>query len=99
MRGRVRAAIEYLHAQSPIDDAAAGDRDRPRARRPAHALAAEVGAMRIRELRTRAEERLGSRFDLRAFHAAILEPGSFAARFAGTAGRPLDRYRECRNRQ
>ena len=28
------------------------------------------------ELRTRAEEELGSDFDLRAFHAAVLENGS-----------------------
>ena len=39
-------------------------------------LAAEIGAMRIRELRRRAEEKLGSRFDLPAFHATILEAGA-----------------------
>jgi uncharacterized protein (DUF885 family) len=31
--------------------------------------------MKIRELRTRAEKELGSRFDVRAFHDAILEQG------------------------
>jgi len=70
------AAIDYLHAQMPIDDETAVVAvDRVLAE-PARALAAEIGAMRIRELRRRAEEKLGSRFDLPAFHATILEAGA-----------------------
>ena len=46
---------------------------------PSQALAYKVGALKIQELRSRAEDRLGKDFDIKAFHAQIL----------GTGGLPL----------
>jgi uncharacterized protein (DUF885 family) len=43
---------------------------------PGQALSYEIGEITIRGLRARAEERLGGRFDLRAFHDAVLALGS-----------------------
>jgi uncharacterized protein (DUF885 family) len=43
---------------------------------PGQALSYYLGMIRIRELRKEAERELGPRFDLRAFHDAVLETGS-----------------------
>ncbi len=43
---------------------------------PGQALSYKLGEMKIVELRARAEKELGAKFDLRAFHDAILAEGS-----------------------
>jgi len=42
---------------------------------PSQALAYKVGALKIQELRQRAEQRLGEDFDIKAFHAQVLNTG------------------------
>jgi uncharacterized protein (DUF885 family) len=42
---------------------------------PGQALGYKMGELKIRELRGRWGKELGPRFDLRAFHAAVLEHG------------------------
>ncbi len=43
---------------------------------PGQALAYKLGQLKIRELRAEAERRLGGRFNIRAFHDAVLEQGA-----------------------
>jgi uncharacterized protein (DUF885 family) len=43
---------------------------------PGQALAYKLGQLKIRELRTAAEKKLGANFNVRRFHDAVLEQGS-----------------------
>ncbi|MFO6445598.1 DUF885 domain-containing protein [Erythrobacter sp. NE805] len=42
---------------------------------PGQALAYKIGALKIQELRKRAETKLGAKFDIKAFHAQVLDTG------------------------
>ncbi len=69
-------AIDYLHAQMPVDDqSAANEVDRDLAL-PGSNLACNAGFLRIQGLRARAQQTLGARFELRAFHAELLRNGA-----------------------
>jgi uncharacterized protein (DUF885 family) len=43
---------------------------------PAQALGYKMGQLKIRELRTKAEQQLGSKFDIRGFHDVVLSQGA-----------------------
>jgi uncharacterized protein (DUF885 family) len=43
---------------------------------PGQALAYKIGQLKIREMRTHAEKQLGGKFNVRAFHDAVLENGA-----------------------
>jgi uncharacterized protein (DUF885 family) len=43
---------------------------------PGQALSYQLGNLKIRELRTRAEQELGERFNIRSFHDALASPGA-----------------------
>jgi len=69
-------AVDYLRAQLGADDAAAQlDVDRYIAL-PADALACKMGELKFQALRSRAQQALGARFDIREFHAEILKDGA-----------------------
>jgi uncharacterized protein (DUF885 family) len=67
--------VDFFHAHTAMDDTnIASEVDRYIAW-PGQALAYKLGQMKILELREHAKQALGSRFDIRAFHDAILDEG------------------------
>ena len=86
-------AIDYMLENTSLSEGRGGLRDRPVHRRPAQAVSYMIGSLEIQRLRRLAEDRLGDRFDIRAFHDAVIEDGTLTLRDAPTQDRALDRER------
>jgi uncharacterized protein (DUF885 family) len=65
-------AIDFFGTHAPDSSLAEVDRY---ISWPAQALAYKIGQVRMRELRAEAERRLGTKFDVREFHEALLRNG------------------------
>jgi uncharacterized protein (DUF885 family) len=68
-------AIRYLVDECGLSEGAATGEVLRYMAWPGQALGYKIGELTILDLRAKAEQRLGKRFDLRAFHDAMLEEG------------------------
>lgn len=69
-------ALDYLVENAGLDPDLAGSEVDRYVAWPGQATAYMLGALEIRALREEAERALGDRFDVRAFHDAVLEDGA-----------------------
>jgi uncharacterized protein (DUF885 family) len=69
-------AADYLRAQLSVDAADANLMTDRLVALPGDALACKMGELKFRELRNRAQQALGTRFDIREFHSEILKDGA-----------------------
>ena len=69
-------AVAYMKDNSALTDANIDAEVNRYISNPGQALAYKLGELKIRELRARAEKSLGTKFDLRRFHDAVLGQGA-----------------------
>lgn len=69
-------AVEYMLANTSATETSARSEIRRYLVAPGQATSYKVGMLRIQELRRKAEEALGDRFDIRAFHDTVLGGGA-----------------------
>lgn len=67
--------LDYMYANSAVSETRAVSEAERFMAIPGQALAYKIGMLKIREIRADAESRLGDKFDVRAFHTAVLEDG------------------------
>jgi uncharacterized protein (DUF885 family) len=67
--------IDFFHEHTAMDDQNIETEVDRYIAWPAQALSYKMGQMKILELRTKAQKELGAKFDIRAFHDAVLDQG------------------------
>ena len=68
--------VQYFHDHSAIDEPNVQSETNRYIAWPAQALSYKMGQLKILELRARAQQQLGSQFDIREFHDQVVDSGA-----------------------
>ena len=68
--------VQYFHDHSGLDDASVQSEVDRYIAWPAQALGYKIGQLKILELRAKAQQALGSKFNIRAFHDEVIDSGA-----------------------
>ncbi len=68
--------VDYFHAHSGLDEAAVQSETDRYIAWPGQALGYKMGQLKILELRAKAEQALGPKFDIKAFHDQVVDSGA-----------------------
>jgi uncharacterized protein (DUF885 family) len=68
--------VDYFHAHSAIDEASIQSEVDRYIAVPAQALGYKVGQLKLLELRAKAQQALGPKFDIKGFHDTIIDSGA-----------------------
>jgi uncharacterized protein (DUF885 family) len=68
--------VQYFHDHSAIDEPSVQSETNRYISWPAQALSYKMGQLKILELRERAQQQLGSQFDIREFHDQVIDSGA-----------------------
>jgi uncharacterized protein (DUF885 family) len=68
--------LDFMYANSAVSETRAVSEAERFMAIPSQALAYKIGQLKIREIRNRAQERLGAKFDVKAFHTEVLKNGA-----------------------
>ncbi|KXI27429.1 DUF885 domain-containing protein [Paraglaciecola hydrolytica] len=69
-------AVEYLASHTALTDKSVNDQIDRYISWPGQALSYKIGEIKIRQLRAKAEQELGRKFDIRQFHDTVIGQGS-----------------------
>jgi uncharacterized protein (DUF885 family) len=67
--------VEFFRKYQPVDEPTIQSETDRYIAWPAQALSYKLGQLKFRELRSRAQQQLGSKFDIRSFHDEMLNGG------------------------